>query len=83
MIEIPISELRLGDVRSRAIVSIDGQPVTGVLDTIGVTAYTTSFNPENNNADWHSLTLKVGEAEVKTGRLPGDFLIQVERDNDE
>lgn len=83
MIEIPISELKLGDVRSRAIVSIEGQPIEGVIDRINVTAYTSSHNPERNNADWHSLNLKVGSAKVETGNLPGDFLIQVDRgDND-
>ena len=79
MVEIPVSEMRLGDVRRRAIVSVGGQQVSGVVERVGVWG-----RLENNPIDdWYSVTLRVGKGRVESGNLPGDFMVQVEREESE
>lgn len=79
MVELPISELALGDVRSVAVVSIDGQPVRGVLHQLSVWAHDDRKRESDPKDDWYQAVLVVGEAQLKTGHLPPDFLVQVER----
>lgn len=75
MLEIPISEVKLGDVRKRAIVSVAGQHIEGVIERVS----TWGRLDRKPKEDWYEIYLKVGKGEVKTGHVPGDFLIQIDR----
>lgn len=76
MTELAVTDLRIGDVGARVIVTFNGSPAAGVLTQIH------SFKEPTRGNRYISLetVMDWGSTKFKLEKLPPEYLIQVERE---